>query len=119
MKVSENKAKDVESLKMELGIKDRLVMINFLLPIEGNIVSLTIARDIHQKVKITQAEMKKHKIVSIGDGNLKWDEKGQTEKITFTNAEVDLLKEQISILDKQKKITSEILSMCLMLREQK
>jgi hypothetical protein len=120
VKASRNKAKDTEGMKIELSIRDRLVLIDSVLPKEGDIVSLTIARDIGRKVELTQAEMGKYKVKTIpskdGKSSLTWDEKGQKKKIALTNAEIDFLKERVNVLDKQKKVTSDMLSLCLIVR---
>jgi len=115
-KSSENKAKDVEGVKMELNIKNRLLLTTSLLPREGNIINLTLARDIRQKVELTQAEIKKYGVKPNESGGLKWDEKGWMKKVQFTNAEIELLKTQVNNLDKQQKINSELLDLCLKIR---
>lgn len=116
-KASKNKANDVEGVKMKLGIMDRLAMTSDLLPKEGDIVSLTIARDIRQKVGFQQAEMEKIGMKTREGGGLEWKEEGKKKEFSFTNAEKELLKTQVSSLDKQKKITKDLLPMCLMIRE--
>ncbi|MHC4122000.1 MAG: hypothetical protein ACYSSI_00370 [Planctomycetota bacterium] len=123
VKASKNKAEDVESIKKALSIKDRLMLLG-LLPKEGNILAITLAKDIRDKVVLTQAEMTKYKveekISTDGTGrnisNLVWDEKGQTKKIEFTNAEWQLLKEQVEKLDNKKRVTPDLLSLCLMIK---
>lgn len=114
-KASQNKAKDVESVKRMLGIKDRFA-INLLLPKEDNIINLMLVRDIATKVQFTQAEFKKYGIESQGDGNYKWPDDTHKKSISFTAAEIELLKRQIDLMDKQKKITPDLLSLCLELR---
>lgn len=118
VKASQNKAKDVESTKKELSIHDRLMILG-LLPREGDFVTLKLARDIREKVELSQAEMKKHDVKprSAEDGGgLQWIEPKKKTKIDFSSAEMELLKAKVSELDKTKKIRSEILSLCEMIR---
>lgn len=121
-KASENKAKDVEGVKMKLDIKDRLMIANALLPKEGNIITLTLARDIQKKVEFPQAEIKKIGMKTEIDPETKkaglvWDEKGKKNEFKFTNAECEFLKTQVKDLDNRKKITPGMLSLCLMIRD--
>ena len=115
-KASKNKANDVESVKMELNIKERLQLTNGLLPSQGDIITLTIARDIREKTQFSQAEIKKEKLET-KDSRFTWDEKGQKKKITFSSAEIELLKTQIIMLEKKKEIKADMLLLCLKIRK--
>ncbi len=116
-KATQNKAEDVEGVKMELSIKDRLTMMNSLMPKEGDIISLTISRDVRAKLELSQAEIKRIGLESTEGGGLKWKEDSTKKKVKFTNAEMEILRTQVNDLDKRKKITSELLSVCLMIRK--
>ncbi len=115
-KSKNNKAEDVEGVKKKLGVKDRLLVLNELLPKQGNIIDLTIAKDIRGKVAIGQAEMTKLEMKKTDEG-LKWEDKGQIKTIGFSNAEIELLRTQVADLDKQKKITAELLDLCLLIKK--
>ena len=101
--------------KMKLSVKDRVLMSNQLLPKEGDIVTLTIAKDVQDKIRISQDEMKRSGMKANPAGGLQWD-KDFKKVIEFTNAELELLRKQIGELDTKKKITPEILDVCLMIK---
>lgn len=115
-KSSQNKAKDVEGVKKELSIMDRVGMAS-LLPTEGNMLTQITARDIRKKVELTQEDIKKHNVKSRPGGGLSWDDNGKKKIIRFTNPEYELLRSQIDKLDAQQKITSDMLSACLVIKE--
>lgn len=97
---------------MKLSIKERL---NFgaILPQKGNIVEQKLARDIGEKIEISQKEMKEIGLKAVGD-TVQWNEKKAKDKnVEFTEMELDLLKKQVKELDEKKEITANILSLCL------
>ena len=111
-----SKKKEDVGTKKKLSIKDRLI-ITELLPNQGNIIDLTIAKDITQKTEIGQIEATRIGLKTKGSA-LIWDDKKEKDKtIEFTNAELELLKSQINELDKQKTIKPNMLSLCLKIRE--
>ena len=110
------KKKEDVGTKMKLNVKDRLV-ITELLPNQDNIIGLTIAKDIRQKTEVGQIEATKIGLKIEGTSFI-WDDKKEKDKtIEFTDAELELLKSQINELDKQKAIKSNMLSLCLKIRE--
>ncbi len=121
MKSSENKAKDVECVTKEFGIQDRFLALNHLMPTVGNFLTLILAKGIQEKLEFTQAEIKKFEIikktVSGNENSFGWKIQKKGVKITFSSAEFELLKTKVSELDKTSKITPELLSLCLMIRE--
>ena len=116
VKANKNKAKDVESVKMKLGIKDRFDIINHLLPKQGNIIDLTITKDIRDKINFDQAELKKLGIKARKEGGYEWF-KESAKIVSFTNAEIELLRTKVTELDNQKAIPADMLELCLMIRE--
>jgi len=117
-KAVKNKAKNVEGTKMSLGILDRIMITSHLLPKEGNIIDLTIAKDISKKVVLTQDEITKYEVKGRDDGGLTWGKKGTAykKKIQFSNAEHELMKKQVELLDRQNGITSESLDVCVLIK---
>ena len=103
---------------MKLTIKDRLIL-NSIYPKESNIVNQTLIRDISKKIEIPQDEMKAINLRP-KDGMLLWDEgKGKDIEVKFSALELNLLKGQVDKLDKENKITMDILDLCLKIREEK
>ena len=103
---------------MKLTIMDRLV-IQGLYPSEGNIITQVLVKDIQDKIEFTQEEIKESDLKSVS-GGYKWNKDKVIEKeIKFTEAEIELLKAQIDVLDKGKKITQHNLELCLKIRNYK
>jgi hypothetical protein len=114
----------------KLGIRDRLI-IPSILPGQGGIVAQRVCKDIRKKVGLTQDEMKLVNMRDVqlpnGQSTVMWDTH-RTEtvdgvevkvpieepiiEVSFTGAELKIIAEQISKLDKQGKITPETLETC-------
>lgn len=106
---------------MKLNIKER-VSIPSLCPIRGaDIITQTLVRDILKKVALTQAEMKKIKYRPSNDGlGVQWEaDVLPLKSVTFSELELGILKSQVEKLDKEKKVSQEILSLCLKVRDEK
>ena len=103
---------------MKLSIKNRL---NFgvFYPQEGNITTQLLVKDIAGKVNLTQDEITTIELKQ-ADTQITWnEEKAKDKEIEFTEAELNFLKEQISKLDGENKISQEILDTCLLVRDYK
>lgn len=116
IKSTENKAGDVETkpVKLSLSVKDRLAF-RELFPQQGNILSQVLVRDIAEKVQLTQAEIKKIDLKATGNA-FSWNPKAKAVSIVFTNAEMTFLREQVDRLDKEKKVTVDMLELCLKIK---
>lgn len=102
-------------VKMRLGVKDRL-MIQQILPREGNLIAQRIMGDISQKTELNQEEMDEVKMKPLPTGGVQWDDKlekflGQ-KTIKFTDAEIGFLKDQVKKLNEQEKITRDQFLLC-------
>lgn len=114
-KAKKNKAKDVESVKLELTVHKR-ILLGGMLPKEGNFATMTLAKDIDAKVIFSEDELKKHKIENLPDGRVKFNSPKKGKKIDFSSAEIQLLKTQVDGLDKTNKITTEQLDLCIQIK---
>jgi len=102
-------------VKMKLGVKDRLMM-QQILPREGNLIAQRIMRDIGQKTELTQEEMDSVKMKPLPSGGVTWDDKlekflGQ-KTIKFTDAEIGFLKDQVKKLDETQKVSRDTFLLC-------
>lgn len=101
---------------MTLSLKDRLNFV-LLFPEKGNIIQQILVADISKKVSLTQDEIKEFELKQEGTV-LKWnEEKAKDIEVEFTEAELNLLKEQIKELDSKGEITQAILPLCLKLQK--
>ena len=108
---------------MKITIGDRLAF-NRLYPQKGNMVEQILVEDIIEKVGLGQKEVKRIELKAQtnprGGVSYNWDaEKAKDLKVDFTQAELELLKNQVKELDKAKQITQTILSICKKIREEK
>lgn len=63
---------------MELGVKDRLMLLG-MLPAEGNFITLKLVRQLRESLSFTEEEIKTFKIEE--DGNsVRWDDKAEVPK---------------------------------------
>ena len=119
-KTSKNNANDVETktIKLKLSTNER-IFFNELLPNQADILGQVLARDIINKVQLNQSELDKIEFKSNpkGEGYI-WKRvnlKGKT--IEFTSAEMELLRTQVTRLDNAKQVTSNLLELCLKIKE--
>ncbi len=107
----------VESVEKALTIKDRFALLG-ILPKQGDIITMMMVRDIEIKVVITQAEKEKHNFRKReGGGGWQWDLPKKRRTFTFSIAEMELVRTQIADLDRQKKVSADILDFCILMRE--
>jgi hypothetical protein len=103
---------------MKLSIKDRLSF-SSLYPRESNLITQLLVKSINEKIVLTQEETKEINLKIEGE-QLKWDnEKTKDKEVEFNEAELNFLKQQITKLDGENKITQGILETCLKIQEEK
>lgn len=103
---------------MKLSVKERLNVTN-ICPAKGNILTQTIVRDILEKVKFSQEELEKIKMVEVGN-SVKWDsDLARDTEVSFTEPELRVLRDEITNMDKNKEITQNLLGLCLKIKEDK
>ena len=92
-------------------------MLASLYPEKGNIVTQIIVKDIKDKVGLTQKELKECEFKTTPQGYTWTEEKAPIVDIKLTEAEFNLLSEQVKELDKESKITQELLPVCLLIKK--
>jgi len=103
---------------MKLTVKDR-VALPYLFPQSHNMVTMLAVRDLYKKIKLTPDEEKRIKL-TVTEGRVAWDDKENFEiDVTFNNLQLNLLKERVSFMDKQKAINEDILGFCIKLKDEK
>lgn len=114
--VKSTKVKSVESIKKALTIKDRFAVVS-ILPKQDDIITMMMVRDIEIRMAMTQAERDKHNFRKKEGGGWEWDFPEKRKSFTFSNIEMELIRKQITELDKQKKISADLLDFCILIRE--
>ncbi len=105
---------------MKLNIQDRLSIIS-LCPERADILTQLVVKDLIKKVELSQKDIEKANVRSREDGpGLQWDT-GELplKNVTFSDAELELLKSQVEKRDSEKKITQNVLETCLKIRDEK
>ena len=100
---------------MELTIKERL-LISSLYPRESSLTTQTIIKDITQKVGIGQEEQEAIELKQMPNGYTWNEDKVTVSEIVFTDAELNVLKDQVARLDAEKKITQQLVDLCLKIK---
>lgn len=100
---------------MNLSLSERLTILN-VLPKEGSIVTMTIVKDVKKKVSITQEEISKYEIrqeTQDGLSFLTWKKEAMDYIIEadFSELEKKEIKSSFETLDKNKKVTEEMLDL--------
>ena len=106
----------VKSVEKALTIKDRFALVG-MLPKQGDIITMMMLRDIEIRMAMTQTEKDEHKFRKRDDGGWEWELPEKRKTFTFSNAEMELIRTQITELDKQKKINADLLDFCILMRE--
>ena len=107
---------------MLLTVKDRLNIFQ-LFPVEGDILTQTMIRDITKKIEVGEKESKEIDLsVDNKNGRLSyaWDsEKAKDKEIDLSGSEIQFMRDRIDTLDKEKKITQYLLDLCLKIKNYK
>lgn len=100
---------------MKLTITDRFI-IPEILPESGDMIEMLLVKSIQEKVELTVRELEEWNVRQ-EDNLILWDQKKACDKeIHFENSELTLLKKQVEELDKEKKITSRIIDLCVRIK---
>lgn len=94
---------------MELGVFDRLILLN-ILPKEGDFTTLKIVRKLREDLSFTEAE---HKALQFqqNEGTIKWQTEADIPKeIQIGEKATDIIVEVLKKLDKDKKLTDQHVS---------
>jgi len=103
---------------MKLTTIDRLAFA-VLYPKESNLITQVLIKDIDDKVKLTQKEIKDIGL-KIENGNYTWNkDKEKPLVINFTDQELDLLIDRVNSLDKENKISLNLVDICLKIKDEK
>lgn len=100
---------------MILSIKERLHL-RLLCPEKGNILQQILVKEILDKIKITIEEAEEIELKKEGQ-SIGWNnEKAKEIDVSFSIVELNLLKDQVNLLDKENKITQENIDLCLKIK---
>ena len=104
-----------EQKVVALTVKERL-LISQIYPEKSSITDQTIVRDIMRKLEITQEEQTEIEFKTTPQGFTWNQEKEKVSAVEFTDAELNLLKNQVNNLDKEQKVTQQLVELCLKIK---
>lgn len=104
-------------MNFRLSILERICLMNSLLPKESNIVNQVLVEQIIKKTKIDQKEIEKTGLNFNDKVGGYFIENNIDKEIELSVKEITLLQKEIEILDKKNKITQQLLSVCLKIKE--
>ena len=102
---------------MKLEVQDRITFCN-LFPNIGSIADQQMVRELQKKIAFKVEEVKDISLTQDKQGNFTWNKPLQKE-VAFNDKELKFLKNQVNILNKEKKVTGSILDLCLKIKEHK
>ena len=90
---------------MKLTAAERVNLLNILVDMQGNFLTLKIVNDLKMSLSFTEKEHKDFYIKVVGD-KVSWNEKGHNEvEIAIGEKATDIIVEKLLELDKSKKLT--------------
>lgn len=96
---------------MELGVFDRLILIN-ILPKEGDFTTLKIIREMRESLSFTEEEHKVLEFKFLEDGKVEWKQEADKPKeITLGEKATDIIVGVLSDLNGKKKLTDQHISL--------
>lgn len=99
---------DLGTKRLKLGVGDRLVLMN-ILPQEGGLVTMRVAKDARKKLGFDQAEQKEAGLAETARGGLEWNDDYPEKEMVFTEAEYKMLKDKLKELADKEKLTPQTL----------
>jgi len=93
---------------MKLTIKDRIILLT-LLPRQGGLIELQTIKGLIQVLEFTSQEIEEYQLRDTDNGVLWNKDKEKEKEITFTDAQINLIKKSINEADKNKTLTLEML----------
>jgi hypothetical protein len=100
---------------MKLSVKER-IQLEILYPKAEDIKTMILVKDIQDKITLTQKELAEYKFESTPTG-YKWQDEKEEKEVEFTTLELELLKKGVTELDKNKKVTIELIGLVLKIQK--
>lgn len=94
---------------MNFTLKDRITLM-ISLPSKGTFNDLILRKDVLKKIELTQEELEKYNIQSVG-GGVTWNPNEDIFFIEFTELEKDYIKKALKALDDKKEAQPEHLTL--------
>lgn len=98
---------------MILKIKERLILLQ-ILPTQGSLSEMVEIMDLAKQLKLNDEEKNSVSFNEDSKGNITWDiDKDPNIDITISSDMIKILKETINKLDKDKKITPQLVDLAI------
>ena len=103
---------------MKLSIKARLMIFNVICPREADILTQMTIKSIRVKVFISEEEAKCINMRPSENGVIWNNNVEKSLDVDFTKPELQVLKDSVVELDRNKKVTADLLDTCLKIRNE-
>lgn len=97
---------------MKITLLEKIMLANTL-PTEGNIKTMVILKDLRKKIELTQDNIKDYDIQVLPTGALQWNKEGAEVEFDIQFTELETIEVTLAIkkLDKEKKLSIDMLSL--------
>lgn len=96
---------------MQLNILDRLTLLNILAPVEGNVVTLRVVRDLQRELSFTDDEVRDFQIVQEGS-QVRWTaESTDAREFEFNDTARKLIRDALQKISDEGKLTLQSLDL--------
>lgn len=96
---------------MELNVKERLLLLNVVQQIRGDVTSLRILNDLMEDLGFTEVEIARANIRQ-ESGSIRWDEgNGLAKDVEVGERATELVREQLKAMSEKKQLTFDHLTL--------
>ena len=95
----------MDTATFELGVLERMLLIQVLAPVQGDITRLKQMREFREKLSFTDEERKRFEITAVGD-NVTWNN-AVAVPFEITTEFVGIIKAQLDKLNKMEQLTQD------------
>jgi hypothetical protein len=94
-----------------LNLGERLTLSGLLGAHRNNYATLKIVREFREELSLTELELKKHNVINLPDGSLKWDDGESTVEFDFSPKILEIARTELETLNERNDL--DLVSFCL------
>ena len=87
------------------------ILLESIIPGEGNYTDLVLGRDIKKKVALTQDEILKYEVTVLENRSIEWKNETEDFAIEFSDLEKGLIKKTLEKLNSENKLNFQLISL--------
>lgn len=93
-------------MKISLNPSERMLLVGFILPSEGNYITVKMVRNIVDRIGLKPEEFQKYGVTILSDNSVEIKDISEVIEYEFQEKEKDLIVEALKKLDSEKKLPS-------------